>query len=370
MTPPAWRPAWAVPLLLFLVLVIFPGLPIRAAETQARVNADRVNVRSRPGFVGEVFARLNLNQEVRVLGQVVLPKPAPGEPARWARIALPPGTRVWASAEFVDAASKSTTADVLNLRAGPSYDHGYVGRVVKGTRVEPVGEPKDGWLPIASPPGCHGFVPEMYLLMPSAAPAPAPAPTPTPASPPPSPASASTPSPAKPPTAAATPAPTTSAPAPSQPFPQAPAPPPPSTTSAPPPAPATQEVTPHVMPTPPPDPAPATTPPPPPDAAPSPEPAPTAPTDTGSLDDFRGRKVRREGIVVRPTNIQAPSHYALQARDSRRKINFLLTTREEPIPWQEYRGKVVIVTGREYLDQRPLWSDVPLLDVETIEAVR
>ena len=80
--------------------------------------------------------------------------------------------------------------------------------------------------------------------------------------------------------------------------------------------------------------------------------------------------MRREGLVIRPFNIQAPSYFALKATDSGKTVNFLFSTRPEPINWREYRGKVVIVTGREYLDARYFWQNTPLLDVETIEAVR
>jgi hypothetical protein len=82
------------------------------------------------------------------------------------------------------------------------------------------------------------------------------------------------------------------------------------------------------------------------------------------------RWVRREGLVIRPFNFAAPSYFALQARDSGKTINFLFTSRAEPINWREYRGKVVILTGREYLDKRTYWRGVPLLDVENVEAVR
>ena len=74
--------------------------------------------------------------------------------------------------------------------------------------------------------------------------------------------------------------------------------------------------------------------------------------------------------MIRPLNVQAPSFYALKALDSGKTVNFLLSTRADPINWREYRGKVIIVTGREYLDSRYYWQDIPLLDVETVEAVR
>ena len=97
---------------------------------------------------------------------------------------------------------------------------------------------------------------------------------------------------------------------------------------------------------------------------------PAIPGGVPGLNDAEARRVRREGVVVRPFNLQAPSFYALKARDSGRIINFLMTTRAEPLNWREFRGKVVIVSGREYLDHRSIWKGIPLLNVDTIEAVR
>lgn len=94
------------------------------------------------------------------------------------------------------------------------------------------------------------------------------------------------------------------------------------------------------------------------------------PSGIPGLNDAEARRVRREGRVVRAGNIQAPSFYALEARDSGKIINFLMTSRAEPLNWRQYHGRVVVITGREYLDRRRLWDDVPLLNVESIEAIR
>jgi hypothetical protein len=88
------------------------------------------------------------------------------------------------------------------------------------------------------------------------------------------------------------------------------------------------------------------------------------------LEGSEARWVRREGLVIRPFNFAAPTFYGLQARDSGKTMNFLFTSRADPLNWREYRGKVVIVSGREFLDRRTYWRGVPVLDVEEIEAVR
>ena len=323
MIQPWWRPV------LEGLLCLVSGLATAAADSPARVTGDRVNVRSRPGFVGELMTRLNKDQEVRVQGLVVLSRPAANEPARWSRIALPEGTPVWVRAGLVATDSQLITAEVVDVRAGPSAQHAAVGRLVRGTRVTALGAVKDGWLEVASLPGCSGYTPETDLTAIPAVTSPVPAPALSRRPPPPA-AAAAKAAPATEPVVT---------PGPSRPL-------------------ATDASAPVVV------------------AASEPiagppevEFGPAPPKVTGP-SDFEARQVRREGVVIRATNIQAPSKYALQARDSRRTIDFLLTTRDEPIDWKAYHGRVVVVIGREYLDRRSFWKGIPLLDVETVESVR
>jgi hypothetical protein len=396
-------------------LAILPGRAAAAgaASDAATTIADRLNVRSRPGFAGEVMAQLPRGQTVSVLGEVTLPKPADGEPQHWLKIGLPSATPVWVATEYVDADSKTVSADMLNVRAGPSGDHGVVGRVKRGTLLKPLGKIRDGWLEIEAPVGAWGFVPRDLIRRSAAVPA-----TTTP--PAPSPAATSTPMPATVPATAPVSAPPTdskptapsatdvlaaqatpvtaldaapaaapvvpeTAPVTSAPSPEAPGAAPAGTetgeaksaeaawreqfgerapaTGAPAPVPGESGAT--VAPA---------------EAAKEAEAAEAGKTQaalTGlpmsvraAAGESEARWVRREGLVVRPVNFAAPTFHALRARDGGRTVNFLFSTRSEPIPWSEYRGRVVIITGREYLDERSYWRGVPLLDVETIEAVR
>jgi uncharacterized protein YgiM (DUF1202 family) len=396
-----------LPRLLLMGAVLFLAASPAWTASMARAKADRVNVRSRAGFTGEVITQLQRDQEVRVIGTNVLSDPAADEPATWFMIELPRGASLWVAADYVEPESRKVTADVLNVRAGPGIEYASVGRVPNGTVLETVGAPRDGWLEIAAPEGSIGFVPEPWVSLEStgtsrvaggqAAPAqgrhtgqsppdqwsipsqegsvPDPARTmPSPTTPP-----ASSPSAAAPPSRLGTIPGAMGATGESandsltsrsdyawfEQFvtPSAAA----SGTGLPPTvdlpvqtpsdrAMATQETVDGVFPA---------------------EPAgdvttlnmPEAPTSARS-DSEEARWVRREGVVIRPFNFAAPSYYGLQARDSGKTVNFLFTTRSEPIPWNEYRGRVVIVTGREYLDRRTYWRGVPVLDVEEIEAVR
>lgn len=540
-----WRQLLAVTLLGFLAW----GSGVAGAAAAAK--ADRVNVRSRPGYSGEVVTQLKKGQAVEVLETLTLRKPATGEPPAWSKIALPAETPVWVSADHVDPTTHKVTADILNVRAGPSYEFGSLARLKRGAEVQPLGAAKDGWLRIAAPAGAYGYVPSVWLDGAAAVVAKpavskstnsteqasaAPAPAPTSLS---SPGSSTQPSPAAPLVSAAPGVASSNAPASSQlpggvsvttvpaagtsavpatAVPRAASSPvvPPSSNSVTPiataklevpkvgpaPAPSTNGVLPvttaaptaaspapsstvAVVPPPPARPVStnqtwfdqfvarpqsatnpaAVSPPPPgsastaaspgskprraattpatavtttnttvaaaapvaavvkdepvkaadstasfsrpiqprsaarraaanakdpaePGAADAPEakprrgPAPipprlaamqadqVRPEPPSAVEGTPGRRVRREGVVIEPGNIQAPSFYGLEARDSGKTINFLFTTRETPLSWTEYYGRTVIVTGREYLDRRPFWRGIPLLDVEEIEAAR
>lgn len=364
--------------------------------------ADRVNVRSRPGFIGEIVTQLKKGQAVTVLDTVTLKKPAADEPPVWMKIELPPDSPAWASADFVDPATGRVKGDLLNVRAGPTYDHGIVARAKRGTTLKILAAGTNGWVQVAAPAGSIGFVPAAWLADSAAAVAamathtpPATTTTTTTTTPPTARQSEVAPqaapsAPATNMTSSATPAPrtnavstSTSAPAPAQArttsrslsnnawleqFVSRP-----SSNAAPRGAsvpdasrPETQTSAASTSPMPPSPVVPG---------QPSPTPVPEslaepAVPEAVEVAKPEGRWVRREGVVVRPVNITAPSFYALKLRDSGGLANFLIAPQSGPETFREYRGRVVIVTGREYLDRRSVWRNIPLLEVETIEAVR
>lgn len=414
------------------ILVFLAGHPDVLAAT-AYSKADRVNVRSRPGFVGEIVTQLKRGQAVTVLDTIPLRRPAADEPPIWIKIELPSDAPAWANAEFVDPTTGVVKGDILNVRAGPTYDHGIVGRAKRGSTLKILAPGQDGWVQVAAPAGSVGFVPATWLtpsldgvppgavVSTRAAATPAsPAATSGTAALPASPAAAPTAVPTAAPTAvpgstagALPAAPPTNAPvtgmvqtnlattpvpavpvrpaASAPPVATAPGPASPSARSAVSanawleqfvtraPTTSTNAVT---------------------AAAPSVStpvvgrpieggvssvaPPPVAAVAAGevgeaeavvrdlepAVPESEARWVRREGLVVRPMNITAPSFYALKAREGGRLINFLIVSQGGVDSLREYRGRVVIVTGREYLDGRPMWQDTPLLDVEAIEAVR
>ena len=139
--------------------------------------AANINARGQAGLKGEVVAHLKKGETVTVLSQINLDKHKAGEPAQWAKIALPSSTHAWVKSSYIDATSKTVSAKKLNLRAGPGENFSVLGVIERGTAVNQI-TTKDDWMQIDPPANSFAFVAAMYLKQ--EAPAPAPAPTPVP----------------------------------------------------------------------------------------------------------------------------------------------------------------------------------------------
>ena len=63
-----------------------------------------------------------------VLSEITLDKHKAGEPAQWAKIALPASIKVWVDAKFIDASNNMVSAKKLNLRGGPGENYSVLGR--------------------------------------------------------------------------------------------------------------------------------------------------------------------------------------------------------------------------------------------------
>jgi len=287
----------------------------------AVVRQNNVNVRGKAAINSEVITRLTRGQRVNVLEEVTLSKPKQDEPAKWLKISLPTNATVWAHASFIDSANNTVKPNRLNLRSGPGENYSVVGRIEKGTAIVPI-EHKGEWVKLEPPPSAYGFV-AAHLLAKEAAPAIVSATDPN----------------VPPPIETAVPATATPAPA------TDPAVPPPTTAATTPAPPVTD---------------PAATP-----AITAPEPTPTAPP-VPEEDPFVKRVVTREGIVERSVSIQAPSHFILQAIDTRRAINYLFSPSTN-VMLKDFYGQRILVTGEELLDER--WPNTPVINVDKIETV-
>jgi uncharacterized protein YgiM (DUF1202 family) len=302
-----------------------------------------VNVRARAAINSEVVARLMKGQTVLVSEEVTLSKPKADEPAQWCRIALPTNASTWVHADYIDS-NKTVRPKLLNVRGGPGENYGVLGRIEKGTAVKILDE-KGHWLKIEPPAGASGFVAAHLLLK-----------------------GAGTVAVAAPPKEAATTNVTVVPPVVAE----------VKTNEAPTvtitevtnvvPAVATNEV---VMATNPPvvvAVAPNT------NVSAAPVGAPVIiNVPAGGLTDTNPppvppielvkRVITREGLLKSAANIQAPSHFELRSLENNRLIDYVWSPSTN-IVLKDYKGKKVLVTGEELLDER--WPHTPVITVDEI----
>jgi hypothetical protein len=280
------------------------------AEEAAVVKGDRVRVRGQATLKSEVITLLKKGESVTILEEIAAKNPKRGEPARWARIQLPPNTPVWVFAPYIETANNTVNIKRLNLRAGPGERFSIIGRIERGTPVKQI-RTTDNWMEIEAPTNAYAFV-AADMLEKSVAPTPAPTQL-----------AADTPKtvPAQPPPTVETVKPETA----------------PVVATEPVPAPA-QAASPVTQ---------------------SPALAPTTTVETAAPK----RVVSREGTVVVSRSIQAPTAYALEHRETHRTVNYLHSESED-INLKKFAGKKVVVMGEELIDQR--WVNTPIIEVESI----
>lgn len=283
---------------------------------------NNINVRGQAKVNSEVVTHLKKGQLVTILEEITLKKPGTDEPAKWAKIALPPSSFAWVNTSFVDA-NKTVVPKKLNLRSGPGENYSIIGRLEKGAAVN-VTDTKGGWSKIEAPAGSYAFVAAHLLSkdptdIAKASPAAPPATTVAAVTPPPPPVT----------TTIVEPSPVIA--------------PPPTTTPA------------SVVVTPPPPPAPILTP-------------VIAPSPAAQVEETLVKRViTREGIVRGSVSIQAPSFYSLRSLEGTKTINYLHSSSTN-ISVSEFKGQRVMITGEEILDER--WPNTPVIEIETIQAVQ
>ncbi len=290
------------------------GAPFIKDET-AVSKQNNVNVRAQSHINSEVVFHLQKGDAVTVINEVVLTKPKADEPSRWVQVALPSTTPVWVSAKYIDA-NQTVSSKKLNVRSGPGENYSVVGELHKGDAVKAM-HTKEGWTQIEAPTNAFGFVAAHLLDHKEMAPpvnvtmnTPPPVPEITPVG------GGSG--------MAVTPA--TGAPG--------------STTMGT--GPGTGTGTGAAM------------------TPPTPMPAATEGTPTE-------RVVSREGSVGDTVSIQAPTYFQLESLDDGKAIDYLYTTSPNLV-LEHWRGKKVLVTGVESLDER--WPSTPVLTIQKIQIVK
>lgn len=329
-----------------LLLCLATGL-VSAQET-ATVKATRVNVRGQATLNSEIVTQLNPGEAIKVLEQITLEKPGPGEPAKWAKIALPANTPVWINATFVKEGEVSSTR--LNVRSGPGENYSVLGRLEKGAKVQAI-RTVDDWMEIIAPEGTYAFVAVDFLEIKG---------TPEVAKVEAKPADAAAKPAMKSKTESVEPLPTVKVESQAQPAPR-----PSAVTEA-----ASAKVINDPSPLPPPQPV-VVAPPAPvkPKLDPVTIPVPTVPvTSEAPIIEVAPPQVRivtREGVVRRSISVQAPSAFRLADPErSTTTINYLYPG-DTGLELKWFLGRKIRVSGSESLD--PRWPNMPLIEIKTLE---
>jgi uncharacterized protein YgiM (DUF1202 family) len=296
-------------------------LPVTLVPGPASVTADNVNLRGQAGLQGEVVGHVKKGDTVTVLSEINLDKPKAGEPAQWAKISLPSGTKVWVDSKFVDASNNVVAVKKLNLRGGPGENFSVLGALEKGATINEISS-KGDWKQIEAPTNAFAFMAASYLrpevpVTPTVMPTPPPVIEPVPA-----------------------------------------------TTST------VTEPTPIIT-------QPATIPPVVPAVvvpAPVPPVVPAVPTfvipvvptnDVPDVDDTNlpPRIITHEGTVRRSVSPVAPTYYELYSPLTDKAINYLYTPSTN-LNLGRYNGLNITVTGEEGMEAR--WRDTPVITIQKI----
>jgi uncharacterized protein YgiM (DUF1202 family) len=290
--------------------------PVTLVPGPATVNAENVNYRGQAGLKGEAIGHLKKGDSVTVLAQINLDKHAADEPAQWAKITLPAGTKVWVNAKFIDATNKVVAVKKLNLRAGPGENYSVLGVLERGASITETSA-KGDWTQIETPTNAFAFVSASYLKQEAAV---EPVPVVTPAVP--------------------LPPETTNTVAEPQPI-----------VTQPTAIPATPEMS---------IPAPTLN-----NAAPAAVVVPSvvAPVIETNLPPPPPRIVTHEGWVRSSVSPVAPTYFELYDPTTGNAINYLYSTTTN-LNLSYYNRLQIVVTGEEGLDAR--WHDTPVLTVQRI----
>jgi hypothetical protein len=318
------------------------------AQETATVKATRVNVRGQATLNSEIVTQLNPGEAIKVLEQITLEKPGPGEPAKWAKIALPANTPVWINATFVKEGEVSSTR--LNVRSGPGENYSVLGRLEKGAKVQAI-RTVDDWMEIVAPEGTYAFVSVDFLEIKG---------TPEVAKAEAKPADSVAKPAMKSKTESVEPLPVEKVESPVQPVAR-----PSAVVQA---APAKVVIN-DPTPLPPPQPVVVAPPAAQPKLTPATIPVPP-PTGAGEapiieLAPPQTRIVTREGVVRSSISVQAPSAYRLADPERRTvTINYLYPG-DTGLELKWFLGRKIRVSGVESLD--PRWPNMPLIEIKTLE---
>lgn len=136
----------------FCLLLLSVALSAVAEEpAKVKVNADRVNIRSRASLSGELMGQVMFNDELILTGETN---------GDFVAIVAPEWVECWVSKEYIQ--DGIVVPGKLNVRAGPNMNYGVVAVVKRGDKVE-VTKELDDWLKIKAPTNAVAWIGAQFI---------------------------------------------------------------------------------------------------------------------------------------------------------------------------------------------------------------
>ena len=132
-----------------ILILLFAAVAIVHAQTnevlKIRVTGDRVSLRAKPDINGDLLERAMRGEEMVCIEKT----------NGWVAVQAPDSLDFWVAGEFV--VNGVIQPEKLNVRSGPSLNYSVVAVLSKGDTVSLRGEFND-WLKIAPPPGSRVWI--------------------------------------------------------------------------------------------------------------------------------------------------------------------------------------------------------------------
>jgi hypothetical protein len=116
------------------------------------VTANVLVVRARPAMHYERIGQFSRGDKVTIVG---------GN-ADWYEVLVPPDTRAWVAAQYLNAEG-AVTAEKVRLHSGPGLVFTSFCMANQGTKLEPLGPPVDGWQQVRAPAAASAWVSRAYV---------------------------------------------------------------------------------------------------------------------------------------------------------------------------------------------------------------
>jgi len=127
--------------------------PEPVAQPQAGVVTSNILVvRARPALHYERIGQFGRGDKVTIVG---------GN-ADWYEVLVPPDTRAWVAAQYLNAEG-TVTADKVRLHSGPGLVFTTFSMANQGTKLEILGPPVDGWQQVRAPADASAWISRAYV---------------------------------------------------------------------------------------------------------------------------------------------------------------------------------------------------------------